>query len=123
MNEESVIPSAQISDISAPERVSWWAWWRQWARGDAAKTAFGAWLALRCYCTFIGVVLYYTVPAKVYTSDMQIAFSGHIASCPQYTTTAVGLNGALAGMWLRWDTPWYLEIAAHGYSCYGSSAF
>jgi 4-amino-4-deoxy-L-arabinose transferase-like glycosyltransferase len=52
-----------------------------------------------------------------------VVFGSQPASCPQYVASAVGLNGALAGMWLRWDTPWYLEIAAHGYNCYGTSAF
>jgi hypothetical protein len=123
MNEESVILSQPGDPLTSLERVSWWAWMKQQARGDASKTAFGAWLALRCYCTFIGAVLYFTVPAKVYASDLQIAFGGNVAGCPQYAASGTGLGGALAGMWLRWDTPWYLEIAAHGYSCYGSSSF
>ena len=122
MNEESVIVST-TSQPSPPAQTSWWTWLQQQARGDAAKTALGAWLALRCYCTFIGIVLYYTVPAQVFRSDLQIALGEQLPSCPQYTSAATGPGGALGGIWLRWDTPWYLEIARHGYSCYGSSAF
>ncbi|HLV99707.1 MAG TPA: glycosyltransferase family 39 protein [Ktedonobacterales bacterium] len=122
MNEESFIITQQAAP-NASEKVPWWAWIQQQARGDAVKTAFGAWLALRCYCTFIGIALYFTVPASVFTSDLKIAFGGTGSGCPQYAATGTGLSGALAGIWLRWDTPWYLEIAAHGYSCYGSSAF
>ena len=120
MDKELAMPSPHLS---APGKLSWWGWIQQQARGDAAKTAFGAWLALRCYCTFLGAALYFTVPARVFTSDFQIALGANSAGCSQYTMTATGLNGALAGMWLRWDTGWYLEIAAHGYGCYGSSAF
>jgi 4-amino-4-deoxy-L-arabinose transferase-like glycosyltransferase len=123
MNEESAIPSLDRSRLSTAERVSWWAWIRQQARGEAAKTAFGAWLALRCCCTFIGAALSFIVPTNVFTADFQMAFGGKIADCPHYAPAAPGLDGALAGIWLRWDTGWYLEIAQHGYSCYGSSAF
>ncbi|HEY7347463.1 MAG TPA: glycosyltransferase family 39 protein [Ktedonobacterales bacterium] len=121
MSEELAAPSAPIAD--APERTSIWLWIKQQMKNDAAKTAFGAWLALRCYCAFIGVALYSILPTNVYTTDLQIAFGGHLPACPQYVAPLAGLPGALVGMWLRWDTPWYLEIAAHGYSCYGSSAF
>jgi hypothetical protein len=123
MNEELAVPSPHLSEVRAPEGASWWGWIKQQAREDAAKTAFGVWLALRCYCTFIGVALFSIVPTKVYTTDFQIAFAGNLPACPQYAASMAGLNGALAGMWLRWDTAWYLEIAGHGYSCYGSSAF
>ncbi len=123
MNEESFILTQPHATPTTTAKRSWWGWIRQQARTDAAKTAFGAWLALRCYCTFLGVVLYYTVPASVFASDLKIALGNTTASCPSYAATATGLDGALAGIWLRWDTPWYLEIAAHGYRCYGSSAF
>jgi 4-amino-4-deoxy-L-arabinose transferase-like glycosyltransferase len=123
MNEESAISSPQSALVSAPKRSLWRAAIKQWASSDAAKTAFVAWLALRCYCTLIGAALYFILPANFYTSALQVVFGGQTVSCPQYVTSATGLNGALAGMWLRWDTPWYLEIAAHGYGCYGSSAF
>jgi 4-amino-4-deoxy-L-arabinose transferase-like glycosyltransferase len=123
MNEESVIQPPQSAFVSAPKRLSWGAATKQWASSDAAKTAFVAWLALRCYCTLIGAALYFILPANFYNLALQVVFGGQTTSCPQYAAAATGLNGALAGMWLRWDTPWYLEIAAHGYSCYGSSAF
>lgn len=123
MNEESVIQSLQGTQLALPKRLLWRASIKQWATSDAAKTAFGAWLALRCYCTFIGAALYFILPASFYNSALQVVFGSQPASCPQYAASASGLNGALAGMWLRWDTPWYLEIAAHSYTCYGTSAF
>ncbi len=122
MREERALPSPQHAE-TATRSGPIWAWIKRQATSDAASTAFWAWLALRCYCTLIGAILYFSVPAKVYSTDLQIAFNGKLAACPQYISAASGLNGALAGIWLRWDTPWYLEIAGHGYGCYGSSAF
>jgi len=123
MREELALPSPHRANPSTQEPSSIRAWIKQQAKSDAARSAFWAWLALRCYCTLIGAVLYTSVPARVYSTDLQIAFNGKFAACPQYITATSGLNGALASMWLRWDTPWYLEIAGHGYGCYGSSAF
>ena len=96
---------------------------RRELQSDAAKTALGAWLALRIYCTLLGIVVYNIAPTTFFSTAIQTVFGGKIASCPAYSSTAIGLNGALTGVWLRWDTAWYLEIAAHGYSCYGSTAF
>ena len=100
-----------------------WAWMARELQSDAAKTALGAWLALRIYCTLLGVAVYNIAPATFFSTAIQTVFSGHIPSCPTYSSTATGLTGALAGVWLRWDTPWYIGIASHGYSCYGSTAF
>jgi 4-amino-4-deoxy-L-arabinose transferase-like glycosyltransferase len=100
-----------------------WARIQQELHSDAAKTALGAWLALRLYCTLLGVAVYSIAPATFFSKAIQTVFSGHIPSCPAYSSTATGLNSALAGVWLRWDTPWYVDIATHGYTCYGSTAF
>jgi len=96
---------------------------RAWIASDATKTSFIAWLLLRCYCTLIGIALSAIVPAGHYSDALHTLFGNKLPICPQYVAPESGLNGALAGMWVRWDTPWYLEIASHGYSCYGSSAF
>lgn len=100
-----------------------WAWLHQEASSNAAKTAFGAWLALRIYCSLIGGTLYAVLPSNFISNALQEVFSGAVPACPNYLFSGSGLNGALAGMWLRWDTAWYVEIAKHGYACYGSSAF
>lgn len=123
MNEESAIPSASTAKPATPAPASWWTWLQQQAKGDAAKTAFTAWLALRCYCTFLGVALALAFPEQVFTNDFLIAFQGQPPGCAHYTVSTAGVEGALAGIWMRWDTPWYLEIAAHGYGCYGASAY
>jgi hypothetical protein len=123
MHEESVIPSPNSTAPATSAPTTWWNWLRHQAKSDAAKTAFGAWLALRCYCTFLGVALALSFPEQVFTNDFLIAFQGQSPSCAHYTVSTAGAGGALAGIWMRWDTPWYLEIAAHGYSCYGTSVY
>ncbi len=100
-----------------------WTWLRQKASSDAAKTAFGAWLALRLYCSLIGGTLSAVLPSNFISKAVQEVFNGAIPACPNYFFSGDEVNSALAGMWLRWDTAWYLEIAKHGYACYGSSAF
>jgi 4-amino-4-deoxy-L-arabinose transferase-like glycosyltransferase len=99
-----------------------WTWIQRELHSDAAKTALGAWLALRLYCTLLGIVVYNSAASFFPTAIRQV-FKGHIPACPNYFSSATGPNGALTGVWLRWDTAWYAEIAAHGYTCYGSTAF
>ena len=99
------------------------AWLGQRQSLDAAKTAFGVWLALRLYCSLIGGVLFISIPSGKLATQIQTIFARNTAACPHYLLSSTGLDGALAGIWWRWDTPWYGEIAAHGYTCYGSSAF
>ncbi len=123
MNEERAATSPQHMQALAHWRDSVRAWMRQWATSDATKTALVAWLALRFYCTLIGAALYAIVPAEHYSTALHALFGKMLPACPQYIAPGSGVNGALAGMWVRWDTPWYLEIASHGYSCYGSSVF
>lgn len=99
-----------------------WTWIQRELHSDAAKTALGAWLALRIYCTLLGIVVYNSAASFFPTAIRQV-FKGHTPACPNYFSPATGLDGALTGVWLRWDTPWYVDIAAHGYTCYGSTAF
>ncbi len=100
-----------------------WGWLRRWSLCDAAKTAFGVWLALRISCSLVGGVLSALLPANYASNTVQQVFQGNVPACPTYLFSGSGLSNALVGIWLRWDTAWYLEIARHGYSCYGSSAF
>ena len=123
MNEELATTSPQHSAPSIHWGVSIQAWMKQQAANDAAKTAFVAWLALRCYCTLMGAIISALLPATYYSQVFQTLFGKSLPTCPQYTAPGAGLNGVLAGVWVRWDTPWYLEIAHHSYSCFGSSVF
>jgi hypothetical protein len=115
--------SAHLTSSQGSNLPRAWAWLRQEAASDAAKTTFGVWLALRVYCSLIGGTLYAVLPGNFIGKAIQEVFKGAIPTCPNYFFSGSGVNGALAGMWLRWDTAWYLEIAQHGYACYGSSAF
>lgn len=119
----AVLPAQPAEGKEKRDIHALWTWIQQELHSDAAKTALGAWLALRLFCTLLGVAVYSIAPATFFSTAIQTVFSGHIPSCPAYSSTATGLNGALAGIWLRWDTPWYADIAAHGYTCYGSTAF
>lgn len=119
----AILPAQATAGQGKRDIHSLWVQIRRELHSDAAKTALGAWLALRIYCTLLGIVVYAIAPASFFSSAIQQVFDQHIPSCPTYFSTATGLNGALAGVWLRWDTAWYLEIAAHGYTCYGSTAF
>lgn len=99
-------------------------WIQSQINSDAAKTALGVWLALRLYCIMLGVALSVAVSPASFKTFIQIVFDKHLTSCPpQYLVPSTGLGGALVGIWGRWDTLWYVEIANHGYTCYGSTAF
>jgi hypothetical protein len=124
MNEETTAPAEQPTSTSAaPSLSKLRAWLHHKTATDAAKTAFGIWLALRLYCSLVAGTLSAVLPSTYASKTIQQVFNGSVPACPNYLFSGSGLNNALAGIWLRWDTAWYLEIARHGYSCYGSSAF
>jgi hypothetical protein len=105
MNEQLAVASPRSPDPPTRKSNLAWVWVKQQAENDATRTAFGAWLALRLYCTLIGVVLYSVVPATFYHTALQTLFGERSAACPQYLAPGTGLNGALVDIWLRWDTP------------------
>jgi hypothetical protein len=125
MKKERAAITIQSSDQAVMQSVHPLPGWiQQRLKSDAAKTALGGWLALHLYCTLLGVALSVTVsPAKLKTF-IQIVFNNQLTSCPpHYLVPFTGLEGALVGIWGRWDSLWYVEIANHGYTCYGSTAF
>jgi len=122
-DRDVAVQPAQPAESKAERGIqALWAWIQRELHSDAAKTALGAWLVLRLYCTLLGILVYNSAASFFPTAIRQV-FKGHVPACPNYFSSATGPNGALAGVWLRWDTPWYVGIAAHGYTCYGSTAF
>jgi hypothetical protein len=117
------MPAAESPSPPANRLSKLWSTLRREAGSDAAKTSFGVWLALRIYCSLVGGTLAAVLPGNFVASAVQQVFNGRVPACPTYLFSSSGPNNALVGMWLRWDTAWYLEIARHGYACYGSSAF
>jgi hypothetical protein len=78
-------------------------WWHVWSRRADVRAAALATAALRVFCSAVAALT--------------------VALLPQAVPTSGGLARYLTAPWWRWDTIWYLKIAAHGYADYGSTAF
>ncbi|HEY7126439.1 MAG TPA: mannosyltransferase family protein [Ktedonobacterales bacterium] len=78
-------------------------WWRIWSSRADVRVACVATLALRLVCSAVAALI--------------------VVLFPQAIPPSAGLARYLTAPWWRWDTIWYLKIAEHGYTDYGSTAF
>ena len=89
-----------VSRLAVRERLGGVAAWI--GRADV-RTALAATLGLRFLCSLIAALAVVTSPGVPHPANPLTAY--------------------LSWPWLHWDTAWYLEIAQHGYTLYGSTAF
>lgn len=78
-------------------------WWQNWSRRPDVRAAALAALALRLFGSAVAALT--------------------VVLFPQAMPASSGLARYVTTPWWRWDTLWYLKIAGHGYSDYGSTTF
>lgn len=78
-------------------------WWRTWSSRADVRAALVATVALRLFCSAVAALL--------------------VVLFPQAMPPAQGVARHLTAPWWRWDTIWYLKIAEHGYTDFGTTAF
>ena len=95
--------------VSQKRHVAWLVWRERlqralaWSARADVRAALVATLGLRIACSLIAALAW--------------------ISRPELPHPAGNLLYYLTIPWLHWDTAWYFEIAQHGYTAYGSTAF
>jgi hypothetical protein len=97
---------------------------RRWLARADVRAALVATLALRLATSVFAALLPLLQSGLYPWRDPLQPDHFHLAHYPpSLPHPAYGPLDYLTLPWNRWDTPWYLDIAQHGYVRYGSSAF
>lgn len=111
-------PPASHADATSPaDRL------RRWLREPAVRVALAATLALRVALSLIALLTATLLRGQYVAVVQAMNHAGSRQGIGIFPAPLDGPGAYLVGPWLRWDANNYLNIAQHGYSFPGSTAF
>jgi hypothetical protein len=123
------VSKRHVEGVSVRQAPRWSAEWLraravEWLAQPDIRAALVATLGLRMLCSLAAAVLPLLDPQQYpWLNPFQSDHFSHAIYAPGTPLPRYSPLDYLTLPWERWDTAWYVDIARHGYTTYGSTAF